>query len=499
MQVKGFFPRFRFDDPVAIPLLAAGLAAGAVILAAYHHGPLVSLGNSLANHYIEGAFNIVNGRGYYYCDGNPIEYFPAGYSLLLSVPLFLGASVREALVAVGALTAGLSVFFLARYFPRWTESRVIAIAGIALVAFNPVSLRWYLEGTADGLFAVWILGVLVFLGQYLEKGARRWLLVTALLVGAAAFTRYIGFTLIFFGVAGILLLSPVSWRARFRDAVVFGFFSSLPLAASLARNFILTGRGTGPRPALDTPVTLHLFHLWEEMSRWALNVFSFALRDLIPLNLRLWGIFTVAVAFVGAVIWISRRCPPDERRSLWLFPLYAAYYAATMVYLSSRYSLDQMSGRFLLPIILPLMVFSIHAADIFVRKLGKTGSVRWVIISAIGVTALASSWKSAVTVSGLRAIPYNQAANPKVAQSAFVSEMRATAAKGPLVAVDMGSRDFAHLYLGRCVFSLRNAPASEPVHYISVRADELTLGLWKGGPLGAIGTRRPLQKTQTPQ
>lgn len=149
------------------PAASASCAALIVLAIVYGDGPLIGIGGgTTSSDYIQGAFGLLHDLAYRYCDGRPVLHFPPGYSTLLALALSLGFSVTGAVAAVGVLSAALTGWWTAEHFYRWFASRWLAAAGTLLVTLNPVSLRWYLEGHSDGLFAALALGCVVYFAAY---------------------------------------------------------------------------------------------------------------------------------------------------------------------------------------------------------------------------------------------------------------------------------------------------------------------------------------------
>jgi hypothetical protein len=78
-----------------------------------------------------------------------------------------------------------------------------------------------------------------------------------------------------------------------------------------------------------------------------------------------------------------------------------------------------------------------------------------------------------------------------VANSGFVKSITTAAAQGPVIAADMGSRDFAQLYLGRCVPLVQRHGQAQLGHILEVQAQDLNTGAKIDGPIGVIRSFRP--------
>lgn len=389
-----------------------------------------------------------------------------------------------AVAAVGVLSAALTGWWTAEHFYRWFASRWLAAAGTLLVTLNPVSLRWYLEGHSDGLFAALALGCVVYFAAYASSGSSRLLVAAALLAAAAASVRYVGLTLAVFGCFSILALSSASVRARLRDAVVFSLIAAFPLALIILRNVLAGGMATGVRFPQKTSVGEHLYVLWEEVSRWMLNAVHRGLVQYLSVEARFAVTRVVFVAGLVVIAWICRRCRPAEIRALLLGPLLAILYLAAMTYVSSNYIVDQLSGRFLLPAILLMLVFGMHATDVLGRRVESRPMAWLALMGAVSLVAAGLVWPSVATAGGWRTIPFNRTASPDVAASKLVSALRVVASQGPIYAADTGSRDFALIHLERCVTVPQTLPPEGAV--LIVDDDALNAGHYKADDFGSI-------------
>ena len=113
-------------------------------------------------------------------------------------------------------------------------------ATATLAASLPLS-DWASNYMTEPLFVLLTLLALIQLATFLQRGERTSLWWAAVFTALAALTRYPGVVLI---GTGVLILWPL---ARWKQALVFGAVSSVPLLAVLAHNWTVSETWTGDR------------------------------------------------------------------------------------------------------------------------------------------------------------------------------------------------------------------------------------------------------------
>ncbi|NTV30106.1 MAG: glycosyltransferase family 39 protein, partial [Candidatus Omnitrophica bacterium] len=174
----------------------------------------------------------------------PLLHYPPLYPAVLALGSYLGLDTFGWARLVNSFLFGLNVFLisiLAFYITGRRRSALLA-GWLALIFVQMVEI--HAIALSEPLFLALTLLALGTLMIYVEKGNRRWLMLSALLAGLSMLTRHGGLAVV---VAGVLALGTVSRRnSRGRILELAGFLASalaLPLLWAW-RNVTLSGRAT---------------------------------------------------------------------------------------------------------------------------------------------------------------------------------------------------------------------------------------------------------------
>jgi hypothetical protein len=211
--------------------------------------------------YIGTARNLIAGHGLLAYDNSQLLLWPPLYPLLLAL---LGIVFKcDPLLTIGWLNSilfALIVFFSGRIAFRLTKgSMLFALLASVFILFSIPLFGVTLMAWSEPLFIFLALLFFIFQERYTSKQEFTTLLVLALLAALATITRYVGIMLILTGAVCILVNSRSRFKERILPFLLFGFVTSLPLAAWLVRNRIISGTFSGPR-MLSSFTLLDNFH-----------------------------------------------------------------------------------------------------------------------------------------------------------------------------------------------------------------------------------------------
>lgn len=321
---------------VGIIAAAAVLGAAVVLLATSKYGA-AAISDSAA--YISMARNVVEGQGFTASNGELVAMWPPLYPALLAVFEIIGADAMIAARWINAFLlatlAGITGFSLWRL----TREPTVAVAVAFATALAPALLDYAIAVMSEPLFVLLVVSCLLVLARHLWQ-PNRWDLGTAALLAAGAWlTRYAGFALV--GAACVLLLArrgrPIS--VALREATMFGTIASLPMAAWLARNYVLTGTFTGGR--YGSPFSIgHLAQLaLERVGQW------FVPSRVGPLVAGALGGAVLAVALAVVARSGVRAVRRNDSRPPWwtnrtetaavVFALFTVVYVASLIWILS--------------------------------------------------------------------------------------------------------------------------------------------------------------------
>jgi hypothetical protein len=371
--------------------LVALLAVGAFLLALPLHG--TAPGFPLDDAWIHQTYarNLAQRGEFAFVPGRPSAGSTAPLWTLLLVPgYWLGLMPYVGTWALGALTLiGTAVAAAALARALFPEDR-LAPTLAALVVAGEWHMVWCaVSGMETGLFAA---GVLALLALAVRWGAHPPTLTRAFLgglgVGALALVRPEGVLLL--GVLGLsALLARARWRFLLPRWIALGAGAALVLAPYALLNLRLSG-------------TLFPNTFYAKQQEYAaLYALPLATR-----LLRLWPTLLVGplAVLLPAVPWalppltFSGAGPrPHRRLHAWL-PL--AWSLGTWVLYAWRLPVTYQHGRYLMPILPPLLVYGVYGVRRLWRR-GTGGGPRWIVSRAWAgaalVLAVSTLWIGATT------------------------------------------------------------------------------------------------------
>ena len=416
----------RRPDGLTLLIALAALVGAAIALARQAtYGVLLNL-DSL--NYLATARNLLDGQIFIDHAGDAYSMWPplyplalAGVSLGIADPLTIAGPLS---VAIFALT----IFLVGRYLRRRLSSGyMVAWACFALALSIPI-----IDATAmalsEPLFILTAALALMRADDYLAGGKRSALLWAAAFSALAWQTRYIGVAVpVAIGLA-LLLLAGAPLRDRLRRGAVYGLIVGLPMAAWLARNYLLTDTLTGPRPATEYSLLGVAADVFGGLWIWArydnadwvqVEWLSFLPAASAALLIAMLG--AIAVGCVLARVWGGARTT-DARRAQLLFGGFALAYAAIFVFTllaTGRPHHGVVFFRFLTPLYLPLAVVVAVAADRLLAFLRDGGlwdgatARRWRAarrLAGVALLAALTLWLVGQTVPNARAVAWANSA-----------------------------------------------------------------------------------------
>lgn len=252
--------------------------------------------------YITSAKNLVAGRGLAWPWGSgellPMTYFPPMLPLTLAAFEVVGVDAIAAIRMINLLAFGANVVLvglIARYAAR---SRGFALFAALLFLASDVLIEAHAWALSEPLYLLFALFGLLLLNRYLHRGSRWGLFGSALLLGLAFLTRYIGFSLILVGLIVLVIASRATWRRRFWDIALFSFVSLLPMAGWMLRNSLVIGG------AIDRTPGAYLV-TWNQIRNGLQTIFTWFLPGRIVQGREFLLLAVLVIAVATGILWVS--------------------------------------------------------------------------------------------------------------------------------------------------------------------------------------------------
>lgn len=218
-------PRINLLLPAAVLLVAALLA-----VLRWNELPVGAVTDDAL--YVELSRSLVQGQGHTLNVGPGLDHldmdlFPPGMALLLAPLSALFPASLSALKLV-SLLAGALVLGLTWCWVPGRQSRALALAVLALTAWNPWFVGWSTRVLSDIPYTALALAALLITARSLEKEEGQWrgLLLAGCLAGAAIAVRSVGWTVVLTVIAVLIWpgVRPAAGagKGRGRPLVAFG-------------------------------------------------------------------------------------------------------------------------------------------------------------------------------------------------------------------------------------------------------------------------------------
>ena len=401
------------DRYALLIVVLAGLGTAHILVRTATYGAAVGTDSIV---FLSTALNFLAGEGWRDFSGAPPIGWPPLFPLLLVALGWVGIDPLAAGRWVNAAAFGLTIFAAGCWLRSNVRSQGLALAATATLAASLPLSDWASNYMTEPLFVLLTLLALIQLAAFLQRGARTSLWWAAVFTALAALTRYPGVVLI--GV-GVLILWPL---ARWKQALVFGAVSSLPLLAVLAHNWTVSETWTSDR---SEPVGQSL----SEGLRQTVEVFR---TWIVPPNAPdgvaylLWLVIGLVVLASAAVVLRALRMHRDDPEGgpayfrmgpALPFGAFTVGYIAFMAAVVPFTAEQGIDSRYLLPIYVPLLLTAGFLLDRFLSI--KAMAVRYGLASLVLLATLAHLCFSArenlrltthAWVAGYPAQAYNAAA-----------------------------------------------------------------------------------------
>ena len=298
------------------------------------------------------------------------------YPMLLAAASFGAFDPLDVAGPLGAAVFALTILAAGLWMRRAVASRALVVWGCLAIAcaFPLAGLAAFVLSEAP--FILFVTLTLSRIDAFRNGGGRTALAWAAAFAALACLTRYAGVALILAALPLLLLRDGPRLRERAREAAFFLAVAALPLGLWLLRNTLLTGSPTGARriPGESLPAVLE--NTFQTLESWLYPGFEAARVE------RLMNVGTIAVLLALALVVVAyavRRGGTAEARRERSFALvngtFALVYAAFLVVTASLTYVDE-GYRHVAPLLVPLLLLTVLAADRLWRLVRERGSTR---------------------------------------------------------------------------------------------------------------------------
>ena len=384
-------------------MAALGAAGVGLVLYATTWGP--GIGGD-ATIYITSARNLLAGVGLGLVGPQDefrlLPYFPPFFSLVLSFLGLFTANLEAAARWLNALLMGGLVVLAGLMTVRATRSTLYAWLAAGLTLASPVLMPAAVWAMSEPLALFLGFASLGLLLRLWSAGEPSWkaLIIAGVLAGLAFLTRYNAVAFAAAGGLGLLIFGRPSWKARLRDAAVYGGLALLPMmiwiaydlsqTATVASRSLLGAGGLGQRFMEFWPDFSAALLFWLVPDAWVYqSPYPGVLNKILP-----WA---AAAALIGWSLWVGLRLRTrrgaeweDARRLLALLGIFCGLFlAVTLGVKLTTYPPITINARMLSPLHLAVLVAAVGLAWVSGRFAARTA---WVQVGLAAALILAGLW-----------------------------------------------------------------------------------------------------------
>ena len=298
------------------------------------------------------------------------------YPMLLAAASFGAFDPLDVAGPLGGAVFALTILAAGLWMRRVVASRALVVWGCLAIAcaFPLAELAAFVLSEAP--FILFVTLALSRIDAFRNGGGRTALAWAAAFAALACLTRYAGVALILAALPLLLTREGPRPRERARDAAFFLAVAVLPLGLWLLRNTLLVGSPTGERPISGEALPIVLGRTFQTLESWLYPGFEAARLE------RLMNAGTAAVLLALAVVVVAyavRGGGTAGARRGRSFALvngtFALVYAAFLVITASLTYVDH-GYRHVAPLLLPLLLLTVFAADRLWHHLRERGGAR---------------------------------------------------------------------------------------------------------------------------
>jgi 4-amino-4-deoxy-L-arabinose transferase-like glycosyltransferase len=360
-------------------------------------------------YYIEGADNLLAGKGYVRTSGGgevkPITHFPPFFSLLLAAFSLSGLALLPAARLLITLLFGLTIYLTGLSAQRISGSTVFGLLGALLLASSDVFLGVYSMALSEPLFLALMLAAFLALAGGLERQEWGWLACAGVLLSLATLTRYAGASLYLVAILTVLLYQRAQaarpWKAL--GALLTGGLP-LPLIWMLVSRLAGGSEAAGNRLVTWHPPGLNmLFEAAKNLLTWLAPDDLLAAAPIFGRLLSLASLLLLPglLAWLVWRAWPRRTSPPATPALAWSLALQVPVYLGFLVVSLTLFDASTpLNERILSPAYLALLALFAGGLGWAWRWLvERKRRLRWVVV---GMALLAVAFSLVDGISAVR-------------------------------------------------------------------------------------------------
>ncbi|HMD89944.1 MAG TPA: hypothetical protein VKF38_12350 [Anaerolineaceae bacterium] len=250
--------------------------------------------------YLGGATSLLSGRGYSF-NGSPISHYPPLYSLILAGINLLSNNLLHTARYLAALLFGVNLGLAAGLVYLTTGRNLLSTTfAVLFIASSESILELHVWAWSEPLFMALSLTGILLLCLYIVRPSLSWLIASALCLGLAIVTRYIGgaflpaaFAIVFWGAKDQKIARRIS------NSLIWLGFACVPPVIVAVRNLNLAGT------AADRNFVVHPLAVFPYITRLMTYMVAFIVPISLPnwVQLAIFGLLAAALIFLTVLLF----------------------------------------------------------------------------------------------------------------------------------------------------------------------------------------------------
>jgi hypothetical protein len=335
--------------------------------------------------YLAAARSIISGDGVIGHLGIPLTDWPPLYPVVLALfgfilntdPLLIANVVNAILFGSTIYVVGLLTRRYFKYMP------ILGLLTTASVLFSMQIFVFSVKALSEPLFLLFTALAFLHANSYSIKKDITSLVLLAVAAGLSSLTRYLGISLILFGIGIILLYHNSGLKTKIIHLLVFLIISSLPIGLWLIRNYSVSGTLFGER---HNPI----FTLEQE----AVSIFNTLLNWYIPQKYGSNILVFIPLAIVITLFYLLAKklniqSAKEVVKGISIFILFILIYISLLLISSTTTAYDNISDRLMLPIFIPVAFLFFKTGELIINILQERFHLR---AASIFVKVFISLW-----------------------------------------------------------------------------------------------------------
>ncbi|HEY9151304.1 MAG TPA: hypothetical protein VIN60_00345 [Anaerolineales bacterium] len=317
-----------------------------------------------STHLLFAALNLSQGKGLFSFDGSFVSLWPPLYPMLLAliqlvlrVDPYAAATILQFISFIG-ISICLSILFL-KIFP---ENFLLAFAATVLSDVGVAILDAFSSVDSDYVHLFLVVLFVLLAGYYIESKSPRMLLGMSIVGMLAMLQRYLGIAVIAMGGVLIFFFTDGNWQRRILRSALMAL-SALPAGIWLFVTSPLSAR-RGPESFADN---------FSWFSRSIMEWFFHAKTIQSHLNLYIVILWIFIAGLIVLLFLFSARTKLISSSAVSLFA-YGIFYVLALFGSASITYFNKLSGRFLLPIYIPLAILPLVLIGFLIQRANQLSS-----------------------------------------------------------------------------------------------------------------------------